>query len=67
MGGEVKVKLEAWKGVQESKGLRLNVKKTKIMIKIRKPDKFGKKGSFLVEFGKIVQIVISSSASLLLA
>lgn len=67
MGGGVKVNLEAWKGVQESKRLRFNVKKTKIMIKKRKPEKFGKKGSFLEEFGKMVQTVISSSASLLLA
>ena len=42
-----KGKLEAWKGTLESKSLRVNVKKTKMILSSQKTRKFWKEGKFL--------------------
>ena len=44
----LKGKLELWEGFLRSKELRVNVKKTKLVISSNKARRLGKKGSFLV-------------------
>ena len=45
-------KLKAWKGVLKSKTLKVNVKKTKMMISSEKARKVRTQESFLVQFAE---------------
>lgn len=38
------MRLEAWKGILESKGLRVNVKKTRVMITSKNNEKLTEEG-----------------------
>ena len=40
------MRLEAWKGILETKGLRVNVKKTRVMITSKNTEKLTEEGKF---------------------
>ena len=49
--------MEAWKEAWESKGLKVNVKKTKIWLVVKMLERLQWKASFLVLFAESVQVL----------